>query len=67
MVYGLDPVTGAVDVSFYATHSDVPSYPAAGLAFYDGKLFVSFCSGTSSTYIYWYTTSGTYGGYDILC
>lgn len=67
MIYGLDPVSGSIQESFYATHTAVPSYPGAGLTFYDNELFASFFSGTSSTYIYWYTTSGSYSGYDILC
>ncbi|MCK4807614.1 MAG: hypothetical protein KAT09_08195 [Candidatus Aegiribacteria sp.] len=64
-VYGLDPLTGDVDVSFKFT--GYSSYAPAGLTYYDGKLFGSFINGSSSTYVYWYSTSGSYGGYDIFC
>ncbi|MBN1433784.1 hypothetical protein JW921_03435 [Candidatus Fermentibacterales bacterium] len=67
MIYGLDPVSGSVETSFYATHSSVPSYSPGGLAFYNNNLFASFFYSTSSTYIYWYTTAGANAGYDILC
>lgn len=63
--YGLNPVTGNVEVSF--DFSGYSSYSPAGLTYYDGKLFGSFINGSSSTYLYWYTTSGSYGGYDIFC
>lgn len=63
--YGLDPVTGDVETSF--DFNGYSSYTPGGLAYDDGELFGSFYSAGSSTYVYWYSTSGSYGGYDILC
>jgi hypothetical protein len=65
MCYGLDPVSGDVDVSF--SFNGYGSYTPGGLAYYDGDLFGSFYNGGSSTYVYWYSTSGSYGGYDLFC
>jgi hypothetical protein len=64
-VYGLNPVTGDVEVSFdFVGYS---TYAPAGLTYYDGKLFGSFINGSSSSRVYWYSTSGSYGGYDVFC
>ncbi len=63
--YGLDPETGAVEESFQCT--GYASYTPAGLAYNGTYLFASFVNGSSSPYVYWYTTSGTYVYYDLIC
>ena len=63
--YGLDPVSGEVKVSFH--FAGYSSYTPAGLAYNGTYLFASFVNGGSSPYVYWYTTSGTYVYYDLIC
>jgi len=63
--YGLDPVTGETDISF--EFSGYSTYPAGGLTYNGTYLFGSFYNGSNYTYIYWYDTSGSYAGNDILC
>jgi hypothetical protein len=65
MCYGLNPETGAVEESFLAT--GYASYTPAGLTFNGTYLFASYVNGTASPYVYWYTTSGTYVYYDLIC
>jgi hypothetical protein len=64
MCYGVDPMTGSVQQSFLFSGN---SYTPAGLACNGTYLFGSFVNSTASTYVYWYTTAGTYIYYDILC
>ena len=64
MCYGVDPVNGDVKQSFLFNGN---SYTPAGLTYNGTYLFGSFVNSTASTYVYWYTTSGTYVYYDILC
>ncbi len=66
-IYGLDPVTGIVEVSFEVIHTACPSYSPAGLTYQSGTLFSSYISGNSSSYIYFYSSSGNYLGRDCLC
>ena len=66
-IYGLNPVTGVVEVSFEVIHTSCPSYSPAGLTYQSGTLFSSYISGSSSSYIYFYNTSGGYLGNDLLC
>ncbi|MCK5036903.1 MAG: hypothetical protein KAS73_13500 [Candidatus Sabulitectum sp.] len=64
-VYGLNPETGDVEVSF--EFSGYMDYTPAGLAYNDGTLYGSFINGTESTRVYWYSTSGTLEGSYDLC
>lgn len=64
-VYGLNPVTGDVEVSFeFAGYLD---YTPAGLTYNDGTLYGSFISGELSTHVYWYSTTGSIEGSYNLC
>ena len=45
---------------------DSPDTNISGLAFSEGTLFTASVAGTS-TYIYYYNSSGSYLGYDYLC
>ncbi len=67
MIYGINPVTGSIEVSFEVLHPSCPTYSPAGLAYHDGTLFSSYVSGNSSSYIYFYNDSGSYLGYDLVC
>ena len=66
-IYGLNPVTGAVEESFEVIHTAAASYSPAGLAYQSGTLFSSFWNGNASTYVYFYGSSGNYLGYDAVC
>jgi len=65
-IYGINPATGAVEESFYVNQSAGTSPVATGLAYQGGTLFVASVAGTS-TYIYFYSSTGSYLGYDSIC
>ena len=67
MIYGINPVTGSIEISFEVLHPSCPTYSPAGLAYSGGTLFSSFVSGSSSTYVYFYNDSGSYLGNDLVC
>ena len=67
MIYGIDPVTGSIEVSFEVIHASCPTLSPAGLAYSNGTLFSSYVSGNSSPYIYFYSDSGSYLGNDLVC
>lgn len=67
-IYGLNPETGVVQVEFFVDESHGTDPVPTGLAFSNehGALFAGSVAGTR-TYIYFYSSSGGYLGYDYLC
>lgn len=65
-VYCLNPETGDVEMEFYVNESHGINPRPTGLAYSNGTLFIASIAGSTS-YIYFYSTSGNYLGYEYLC